>query len=247
MSVTGTGRRRERFYIDHQAGTKRCARCLQTKPLSDYYTQGKGRIAGSRCKVCKRREARELRDRKRGHTVNPPPRRNEAGHYRCSACNQYKPREHFTGKVKVSCYCKPCKRSYCRDLYRMRMHDPEYAQRRRERQNARNREAAARGLNERRAFVKTSIRTLRRRGFTLADISAISGVSRHGLYRWRNGGGFVTVAVAQAFQVLMLATAAYPVGPTEKVKGKPHPDRAAITAKVTPGIDAIGRRKGQRT
>lgn len=125
---------------------KECTRCGETKPLSEFFSAGKGRKA-SWCKACKVEYHAEYvarpevaaklkeqdRNRREGNWKRPPRREPVGpGFEVCTSCNEDKPvsgfHRHKLGRNGCDSVCKDCKRV----LHQERRKDPAFLEKERD-------------------------------------------------------------------------------------------------------------------
>lgn len=168
------------------------------------------------------------------------PRFNTRGQVWCFDCWQYLDASRFRyvtypslGKPKYWSYCIECQRQKDRD---------RWAERRKvenERRLIRQARDQQRARFERAEFAQKSILTLRKRGFTKAEIARLLDTSMTSILAWERRERRVTTAATNRIGILMAATAHMPLGEPAYRRRLPHPEFDRIYAKTHQRIQAI--------
>lgn len=249
MSATAAPPRQLRR-IDWERREKTCSRCLRTKGLDDFYVyEHKGRPrASSACRSCTLRQAERKRHEARGGERQRMPRYNAAGEAWCPNCRRYRCRADFRPHPSrpghLWAYCRECTVELDRIRYRYRDKAAKREEHRRSCARKRQRNRAA--MAERDAFVRQAISTLKRRGFTRADICALGRFNQGNVIEWETGARRqrgIQRSVERTFGELLRLTAGYAAGPRERKGGRPHPDLPVLAEAMDRLWPTLGRRR----
>lgn len=250
MSVQGAQNRRVWFRVDWERREKTCSRCLKTKTFDDFYLftdRGRERVS-SMCKPCTRRYQVRRNEMLRNGPPRRMPRYNDRGQAWCPNCRQYLSQDNFrphpSRAGQLWSYCKPCVIELDRMRYRYGDPAKKRAATQRNVQLARQRRRAAK--QEREAFVRNAISTLKRRGFTRADICAMGRFGQGNVIEWETGvrrDHGIQPAIERTFGALLRLTADYAAGPREKKGGRPHPDLPRLVAEMDAIWPELGRKR----
>lgn len=138
--------------------------------------------------------------------MSAPRRIPRVGYLTCSLCRRDLPAEEFparnrrnkAGAILRSSYCRTCNNEYLRQVRQMKMHDPEYREKRKRQAREsyhRNLGAEKRGdLTRRRNAAKREADKLHAAGFTDAQIGRLIGAGDWQVTAWRKGKGRPTDA-----------------------------------------------------
>ena len=215
-----------------------CRRCGQTKPYTDYTATGHGNGGRRVCIDCiKRHDAR--RRREAGSPVRHE-RHNARGEVWCNYCQRYRHAKDFkphpSRPGKLWTYCRECVLEIDRIRYHAKVSTPEGRAQVMKGRNGRHRRQRRNELRERRGFVTRAVDTISRRGFTLSEISKLTGISLTTFYGWRKDKDPSRAAEAR-IAIVLQATSHLPIG-ILPIKGRrnPHPELALVVKRIAPEL-----------
>lgn len=166
------------------------------------------------------------------------PRFDGHGRVRCSACERYLDPGEFgyppSLKGRPTAYCHGCQRGI--DRMRWRGERRERGNRRR---SALQRREYCEGRRSRLATVQGAILTLRRRGFTKAEIVKLTDSSFGNLLKWEAGEAIPTRGIVRRFLVVLAETRHFPLGEPVYRRRLPHPELAGLLERIGPKVSAI--------
>jgi hypothetical protein len=175
------------------------------------------------------------------------------GNVWCYCCNQYLPADRFrwhefpSKKPGYWCYCRQCTRELDQMRYRASVSTPEGKAKVLEARYARKRRQRAKERRERRGFILNAVDILRRRGFTLKDISTLSGVSWTTFYGWFSGTRNPSEAAEARLAIVLRHTGHLPIGDERPYRRRtPHPEVAFLVKRMRPELDKHPMRSAWR-
>lgn len=217
---------------------RKCLRCGHEKPYDHFYASGHG---NGRRRVCIRcvREADRAKAGFRRH-----PRYNARGEVWCNYCERYRSADHFRfvsfpslPKPKYWAYCKDCTREIDRVRYHHSVSTSEGKAKVLESRYKRHRRQRETELRQRREFVLRAIETIRRRGFTISEVSRLSGISLTTLYGWQKHDKEPSRAAESRLAIVLCHTGHLPVGELSTYRRRlPHPELAFLIKRIAPEL-----------
>ena len=174
---------------------------------------------------------------------------NARGDVLCTNCRSWLPAHRFRTKTYPSRpvplfwpYCRDC----TRELDRLRWCG-ERRERANQRRLVRQRQQQRYEQADRRRFVAQAIGLLRRRGLTKAEIVRLTSTSWTALFAWEWQSRTPTPNAAERFVIVLRETAHWPLTAEPVVRRRlPHPQLAALMARVEPQLGAVPLRSRWR-
>jgi transcriptional regulator with XRE-family HTH domain len=230
--------------------TKVCGRCKRELPRRMFRPTGRQcpasgeRYGASICRGCEEQERRAAGVPKRH------PRYNARGEVWCNRCERYQHadnyRPHPNRPGTLWSYCKACTIQIDRERYHRKKRTPAGWEQQ-DRSIARKRERRAANRRDRRKFVKESMELLRRRGFTISEISRLTGISLTTIYQWPKGAT-PSPPAANRIQVVVLETGHLKAGAVPEFRRRrPHPELEQLMSRIAPQLERFVTRSRWRT